>query len=439
MKRILKSGGVGILNFTDLKNEFSLWQIYDSLEEFRRFAAVHCVPLHSMLYREGKGFYRARYLTKAFWLNVIGTGTAADVKKNTGEEFLRALLRKRYISAMSSKETENALNTEYSDGKIHEKIAHIAEQTGAEDIPEDKLRSILLLAICELSEKNVLDMQIERRGSREENAIGSFPAEEILSLTARDEPYKYFYHDSDSLDEGEIIRTSRIKAAPGVNRYKKVVIEIYYDGTDRLAEMISLKPEKYIWCNSAGGKIIKFLPSASIGGDLCMIRENLSEPDISIISAETKWSLDGDNSSFSAGSGAAGFLCVSGGRLNTAFYRRAKDHMVQLKLNTIIRRVVEVMVYEDRCEILTEDGNIITDKADLQTSERVVSLDKNSRLPPSEAAGIEDTGETTVSISQFCAETLREIGRDSRIFFGAPENRVAVKDGKVFIPNGESE
>lgn len=439
MKKTLKINGTGILNFIDLKNEFSLWQLYDSLEEFRHFAAVHCVPLQSMLYREDRGFYRAKYLTKAFWLSVIEKSSSEDFETGSAEDFLKAFLKKRYLSAMSSKDSENALSMEYSDAKVHKKILYTADNAELGDSAEDKRRCLLLIAVCELSEKNILDMQIRRRGNTEEKSIGFLPADEVISLTAQDEPYKYFYHESDILEDGETIRTSLIKAKAGVNRYKTVTIEIYRETSEQPAERAVLKPGEYLWCNSAGGKVIKFLPSASISDERCMIRRDYSKPDISIISAETKWTLEEDCSSFSTGNESTGFLCVSGGKLNTAFYHRAKDHMIQLKLNTIIRRVVEVMVYEDGCEILTEDGNIITDTIGRETSTRVVSLDKNSRLPLLKTGGTDGARETAVSVSHLSAAVICESEKDCKVFFGTPECHIDIIGGKVVIPDKESE
>ena len=72
MMKTLRINGKSILNFLDLQSQFSPSELYQQLEVFEGFAAVHCVPLPLQLTgRESGKRYHAEYLNKEFWHGLL--------------------------------------------------------------------------------------------------------------------------------------------------------------------------------------------------------------------------------------------------------------------------------------------------------------------------------------------------------------------------------
>ncbi|MCD7885093.1 MAG: hypothetical protein LUI87_15555 [Lachnospiraceae bacterium] len=440
MRKILKLNGESILNFTELKKHFSIWDIYRERTTFVEFAKVHCVPLPTPYKRpEAEKVpteqtedwrldekFTMEYLDKEFWLELL-TRTEEWPKCIGAEETLKAIIQEELTSAAESiqtAETEaDAIKAECASLKLDDKIAHIKESGGFSDSAEDTKTVLVFLAICEISEMDALEISFERQEQKEEekeeeirvlSGIGS-----VLYLKTREKPYRFWYYSSDTITERDKINTIRVEARSGGNRYETVKIELYSDADGSLIYRCSLSVKEYRYCNVTAGRIIKFLPAVSISDNLALIRENYAKSDISVYSPDAdRWTLSEDFSCFAAGTGNNGFLGISSGKVNASYYQALKDYMAKLKLDMIMTPIVEARIGANGYELLTEDGSVIAEKAPKAERKRIVSLDPYSRFPSPKKPDNRDALESAVSISGKSEIRHHGTGQRAYIHFG---------------------
>lgn len=149
MKR-LRINGIPILNILDLKNKFSPLALYQELNTFEGFAAVHCVPLPLQLMSQEDGMqYNAKCLTKEFWHRLL---RRTDWPGGTQSECLDTVLNQELDRLADGDQEERSaladcLEKELADAALVEKLDWIkaSAKTGFR-------QTMLLLAICELAE-----------------------------------------------------------------------------------------------------------------------------------------------------------------------------------------------------------------------------------------------------------------------------------------------
>ncbi|MCD8131339.1 MAG: hypothetical protein LUE16_08695 [Lachnospiraceae bacterium] len=434
MRRILKLNGEGVLNFIDLKKSFSIWEIYRERDAFIEFAKVHCIPLPTPCRKMGEEEPTERmdetewetqdeklfleYLTKQFWLDLL-TRTKEWPECNGAEETLKTIIQTEMFletadirwdvsgkdtARTDTRETDaDLIRAEHMSMRLDDKIAHIKESGGFSDAPEDAKTVLELLAICEISEVDALQISFGRPGQKEEDQeeIRLLSGNEgTLYLQTRKKPYRFWYYTSDTLADGEKISTMRIEARSGGNRYEDVKIEFYSDADGSLIHRTCLSVKEYRYCNVTAGRMIKFLPAVSISDDLALIRENYAKSEISVLSPDAdKWTLNEDFSCFAADTGKRGFLGVTNGKVNTSYYQALKDYMAKLRFDMIMIPVVEVRIGENGYELLTEEGSVITEKEPKAAKNHRISLDPYSRFPAPGAVDYSRIKEAAVSIS----------------------------------------
>lgn len=429
----LKINGVPILNFMDLKRHFDPMDIYWHLEAFCGFAEVHCLPLSTLLTnKETATKYVAQYLTKEFWLKTIRSSNHyIDLSVKNQFDMIREDIFKDMIDPDDDEEdiaeAVKDFKREIEDADIYDKLTHISRLLGEQEALK---KTISLLAICELAEiepdqvdvslwneelrisgavhKSENSTYISHTGQRAAvsgnvdygSDITSFTYDQDVYLTTGAYVYKYWYHDEDLLVDGKCIKTVRIIAKSGSNRYASVKIELYSSKTKSLVQTVILKKDEYRYCNVSDGKIIKFLPILSISDELCVMRGELENPNLLIQARNAEaWPLNIDQvSSFVACEKGHGFLMVQNGKINAQFFKPAEDYFYKLRLEMVPLPVVEILVHEDRYFLLMEDGSVFTNE-DGYISRKKVSLSDLNRCPIPVINGI-NAGEAVISESK---------------------------------------
>ena len=448
-----------MLNFVDLKRQFDPLFFYQHPETFCAFAEVHCLPLPTLLTSKKTGErYVARYLTKEFWLSVI---RSADCSLELPAEKQFARIADATVKTLCDPdddeeiitETVNALDREISDALINEKLSELSRLLGE---PDASKKALPFLAICELSE--ILPSQVDASRWKEEtpstatpkpqemgvssaaqsagaseqpqsnSAIEFFHYENDVYLTAGTYVYRFWYHDENALSKGSRIKTVRIAAKGSANQYASVKIELYSPETKALVQTIILKKDEYRYCNAVDGKIIKFLPVASISDDLCMMREALGSSNLFIQPRNAEaWTLNVDGvSSFAVGGNDRGFLMVQGGKINSQFFKPAEDYFYKLRLGMVPLPVVEAAVKDDQYFLLMEDGSVFTNAKEPMPVGRV-SLTKANRCPLPRVNGRE-FAEAALSSSQKSLTVFEGVASQTPVFFDGDGRRFDVKE-----------
>ena len=448
MDRILKANGEPVLNYVDLKRQFDPLYYYRHLETFCAFAEIHCLPLPTLLTSKKTGErYVARYLTKEFWMGVIRSADRstklpaqkqfAEIVKATTKALCDSENDEEAIS-----ETKEALSREIEDARVADKLSDLNRLLGE---PDASQMALPLLAICELSE--ILPSQVDVSRWKEEtssavtpkvpgmgvssaaqsagapeqpqsdSAIEFFHYEDDVYLTAGTYVYRFWYHDEDALSKGSRIKTVRIAAKGGTNQYASVKIELFSPETKALVQTVILKKDEYRYCNTADGKIIKFLPVASISDDLCIMRETLDSSSLFIQPRNAEaWTLNVDGiSSFAAGGNNLGFLLVQNGKISAQFFKPAEDYFYKLKLGMVPRPVVEATVKGNEYFLLMEDGTVFSNAKELPSGGRV-SLTETNRHPFPTVNG-KISGEAVLSDSRKSLTVFDTASGKSAVYF----------------------
>ncbi|MBR0220963.1 MAG: hypothetical protein IJQ63_04240 [Synergistaceae bacterium] len=354
---LIKISGEPVFNLFDLKKNFSPRELLLNLEKFINFAVLHCLPLvsHLVCRKHPQEIYVAKYLTKDFWFEIIKQPQAQA--KKSAQEFLKNVLKDNYES----------WSEELQDADILNKLEFIAQNNKA-NYPE----SFILLAIAELCEVNAMetdktlwaDIELASKDQSKINAINYFDAtQSVQELRAREQPYRFFYHESDRLpDQNSLIKTVCVRAlSNNLNKNLNVSIELY-NRHSVLEQSLSLMPGEFRYCNVYEGKIIKFLPCVSISHDICIARKDYASDEITIFNKLNTVvnTLNLQNvSSVAAGNNEQGVLLVKDARADLRYFRLANPSD-QNYLNMQRLKVVEAAFVNDECQILFENGVVLS-------------------------------------------------------------------------------
>lgn len=408
MNRILRINGEAILNFTELKKVFSPWLVFDVLQDFIYFSKIHCLPLSDIISPsdETEEPYIAEYITKEFWLNILNFNEKTF--EGPVKSYFKYLIY-NLIGNIEDKEKKEQLEKEIEDLKIYQKIAHICLKGNLRD--KDAYIVIILLAICELAEEDALTMHFENtlNSSEGKDKILCLQASDILPLQASSTPYIYAYHDSDILKDGETIETVRIDAKTGTNKYDKVRIQLYSEKSKKIISETILNSGESVYCNVAGGRIIKFLPTISLSDDMCISRTG--DGHINILSVDSdSWQLSvKEVSSFCTGTSKEGFILIQNGHINMSFYKGSLDSSWATQLLLLnSKKIVEVKKTENEILFLTNDGKTYSDNPyEKNLIQNTVSLDNLNRGKKPEITGIQNPKEFALSNTQksLCVKT----------------------------------
>lgn len=256
-----------------------------------------------------------------------------------------------------------------------------------------------MLAICEIAEMNALTQTFAQPVADNSNKVidttpTDFLHEKNAPLATAKEPYRFWYYEEHSLPEDARIRTVCIKAQPTSNQYAVVTIELYSPKTHQCVQRITLKPNEYRYCNVIAGKIVTFLPDASISRDLCLIRKDLTKSAYDVVRpGEETWQLKEDHiCRVAVRSRDAGFLLLKDGKVNSAFYTPARDYMVQLQFDMVMANVVDIAVTSKGHSQLLEDGTVVTNG--------IVEKEKCVRLHPEQQWKTSTRGVTELVLSE---------------------------------------
>lgn len=435
MINILRLHGKPILNFADLRNEFSAPELCEQMEAFLNFAAVHCVPLSSLLKdRETGERYPAEYLTKEFWQGVLrqepwpGEADAWGCFRGIVESRTREWMEQDELDEESLPQLEK----EIADSRAEEKLLRIS---GLCEEGAGTRKVLSLLAVCELAEADALALEAgdwKSRRQREKTAGTPggpelFLFERTACLPVGNEPCRYWYHDSDRLSPGAAIRTVKVEAAGSDNRYAVLRIELYSEQSGQCVQQISLRRGEYRYCNVSRGRIIKFLPSVCVSDELCLMRASYDAPALTVCPCGAEeWTLNTENtSSFSVGTKSQGFLLVREGKINSRFYRAAEDYFVRLKLDLIPLPVVESAVTPTGYALLLEDGSVVSGDSGERT-DGAVSLSPAGRCPLLTVEGRTDW-EAAISPSGGSAAVLGGEGMRACVIFASDAKEFTVR------------
>ncbi len=388
MEKTLRIHNVPILNYIDLRQQFDPIDLYTHLEQFYEFAEVHCLPLPILLSdRETGQKYKATYVTKEFWLRMIRTsGQFTDLSmEKIASQMIEDEIKAEHVSDDGCAERDEAvkkLKKELTDADIEEKWEYISSMLNDKT---DVRKVLSLLAICEIAEihPKQMDISVWKRTQKSADEYGEqdsggkqalqnyikntsdimyFTYEKDICLTASAYAYKYWYHDEDTLEKGKHIKTVRITATGSSNQYASVKIELYSFKSKALLQTITLKRDEFRYCNVSAGKIIQFLPIASISDDICLLRAPLDSSNITVQARQAEaWTLNIDHvSSFICGGDGQGFILIQNGKINSQFYKPAKDYFNKLRLEMIPLPVVEGMIQGKNYFFLLEDGSMFS-------------------------------------------------------------------------------
>lgn len=439
MKR-LRINGIPILNMLDLKNKFLPLALYQELNTFEGFAAVHCVPLPlQLMSQEEEIRYNAKCLTKEFWHRLL---CRIDWPGGTRSECLDSVLKQELDRLADGNQGERSaladrLEREVADAALAEKLDWI--QTAAKT---DFWQTMLLLAICELAEVDPRKTAagdwrrpdaVSNGSAEKQSAAELFTYEGTVYLTAGSRVYKYWCYDDKKLEQGALIQTVRIEAKECDNQYAVVRIELYNRAAGKCLQSLTLNSGEFRYCTVCKGRIIRFLPCISVSDDLCLSRSDYHSEEIRVRPKNGEaWSLDAERvSCFSAGSKDAGFLLVQDGRVNASFYKAAQDYITRLQLEMLVKPVVEARIWEEGYELLLEDGTTVTNFTSGNRT-GVVTLD----VPPPSPVGMSGLREVALSQTrQSAALLMAENDKERVFFFGAGDTFQLMEDGTIMFKN----
>lgn len=423
---ILKINNHIVLNYVDLQEWFSPWEVYEQRESFAAFAQVHCCPLTTWVKGENGTVDAARYLDKAFWLELLRRipGTWASERLSEPMAIIRRQLEQLLEGELQKEEANHRILLEIGAMCIEEKLAYI--HASARLTAEDAAIAAEHLAICELAEIDARKQDFRRwipesdsleedRDSSEDSGrmkipagkpaeageIAEFPEVDKLVLKTRREAYRYWYHESDTLESGTI-KTVRVEASSRGGR--EVQIELCRaDGS--VARTVDMVAGEYRDFNVAGNKVICVLPTLSVSDTLCVARKDYASTEITIIPQNApEWSLNMDTSTarkiscFAAGDNTKdGFLYLRNGRLMKGFYKPNENYGIRQQLEMVEDRLVEVRIADGYYELLTQYGEIISNNPDRAGKKSFVSLYPRDTgwSPEFREAAFSDSGRST--------------------------------------------
>lgn len=399
---ILKINDHIVLNIVDLQEHFYPWEIYDQREAFEVFAQVHCCPLTIWIKGENGAMDAARYLDKHFWLELLRQKSDMEHREDhTPMDLIQGYLDKMLGGEIQKEEAAKRVRQEISALSLADKLEHIC--SSADLTVGEAETAVSLLALCELAEIDARKQDfhrwlppveaaqeqhddVEQRLGQEQDLpvqvtageVSDFPEVDKVVLRTRREPYRFRYHEADTLESGTI-KTVRLEASSRDGQELRVEL-CREDGS--VVQTLEMKAGEYRDCNVANHRMICVLPTLSISDTLCVARKNYASTEITIIPRDaTEWTLNMDAatekkiSGFAAGDNVKeGFLYLRSGRLMKGFYKPNENYGIRQQLEMVEDKLVEVRLAEGCYELLTEHGEIISSNPQRNGRTGVVSL-----------------------------------------------------------------
>lgn len=392
MYRIYKIDGKPVLNSFELikSDVFKPLVILDNLSDFLTFAEVHCASLPKVYLNKNKTRQQAEYLKKTnqydvngFWFSLLKNKSlpAAQSSRECFDKFCKEFFGFSRLSKENSRK-KDILTEEIDCLEIDEKLSYICKSASKEGQKDFAPTAVRFLAICEIADADARNYSFKISSKRTDSLVNiSYLPDNtsVLKLTARPEPYKYYYHDDDGLAQGEKISTIKLKAVKGKNIFDKLKVSLYSEKTGELLHTYSIEIGGYRHLNSAGGKIIKFLPTVSVGNDICVYREAYTDPVYYIKDGNgtsvIKLTNASNASSVSAAQDGRGVLFIINGQpysqslsfKNNPYLTNSKD-------------IVEGKLVKDGFVLLHSSGTFFSNLKEFHLK-KTASIDKAGRLP----------------------------------------------------------
>lgn len=460
---MLKLNNKPILNALDLQTHFAPWEVLRQLDEVVSFARVHCQRLATVLKDEkgpfsgsakpnALGYYGASCINKTFWLAIAEAGRKASDWKYADagvKACMDDILKEHFYKNSPTEAQEKLLLQEYSDAKVDEKLQHIISSGQFTDSAGDVRTVVLLLALCELAEADVLKQSF-RRWEAEPAAPGRRPAEDhsaspgpcqhagagiellpdapVLRLETRGAPYLFHYYEQDVLETGAVIQVVRLEACMGPDKFKKLQIHLIHSGTGEPAFSVSLAVGEYRDCLAVNGRIVKFLPTMAVSRNLFVARRPDTNRFEVVPFGAHSWTIDmapGDVRAITCVAAGdereQGFLFVSGGKVITNFYKPCEDYSVRMEMQMIFDTIVEAQIEPEGYCLLTNTGRVISDIPARNGRERVVSLSPFGRRETVHIKNKENIREIVMDKGQKSLAVRDRSGRIDVIFADDPD------------------
>lgn len=424
---MLRLNSKPIWNIVDLKREFSPAEIYGRKKDFLLFAKVHCMVFPTRLSERGDDSYEACYLTKSFWYGILAFNYDGSISPEGSwldyflEERIKEELGESYGKSDEADAREEA-GYEVRDACLKEKLDYICANAKIGDSEEEKLKALVLLAICEITEIDARNQKFddcvpEEKGAQPIKEFKDIELNEeshILNLEASKTHYRFGVFENDSLPSGMHIRTLRIEAEASKNKYDNVILD-FCNKNGEIIRSVILRPGEYRYLNVAGGEVIGFLPSVSIENGCCVYRNGYGSGSIKIATSDNKPRTISktEYECFASAGKNAGVLFASGGKIVTDYCEVPLDYRTKLVFDMVIAglNVVEIAYVSGDVKVLSDSGkvySILYSDGDLcgwhnislklPDEENVVSLSNEMRIGK-EPVTAEDVLETAVSFN----------------------------------------
>lgn len=480
---MLKLNGKIILNALDLQDNFYPWELYRQLDDMYQFAKVHCQKIAVVLSHPGgqesskvpltaEGKYAASYLNMEFWLNILEKGCTAEnwsYPREDAKKCFYSIVKEFY----QKPEQKDALLQEIEDDQIEEKLQHIISSGGLTVSPKDVQTTVILLALCKLAGVDVLSQSFHRReinpptqrkpkvrpedpkqtqrqeaGSKTQKPsadpeeqetvqVEKMPDVGVLRLETNATPYRFFYYDQERLESGMQIRTVRLEAIAGRDRSKRLTVQIVHPKSNQVILSAVLNIGDFRDCNVVDGRVIKFLPTMSISEDLCVIH-NQKTKQLDVIPYQADpWTVTMDEEEANTITCVAagddqrqGFLCITGGKILTDFYKPCEDYFTRIQLQIIPETIVEADILPDGYRLLTSDGNILSDMPIWDGKRAQVSLTDVGRKSDLTVSGLSQTVEAVLGADGHSLAARNRQGERTIIFAKDPVHSIELLGGQ---------
>lgn len=286
---MIRAQGHCITNLKELKQYADIWHIYNQLDQFIEFAAIHCVPLELLLDHDAA----AVCLRKEFWMDILRKHDEIENACLDGEatvEKCTEMLCDRGIAfitmhaddTVSLKDARESLREEWIQLRISEKLSFLLDEVRANN--EKPYSAVILTAICMLAEME----PTARTGSgdefrtRQEEEGGPAAAELLKAgrLECRRPPYRFMLYEEESLRADEVIETMKLEAVRGDDGFDHACIQVFSEKDQETVWEFVMRPGEYRHCNTVGGKIVCFLPTLAICDTACICRPHYYSGDL---------------------------------------------------------------------------------------------------------------------------------------------------------------
>ena len=207
-----------------------------------------------------------------------------QARQEQKEEFTKEdeLELRQYLDFFVSKENIEKIKREISLAAIQQQIEVFLKKDACQSM--DMKTIIEATAVIMLLEIKAQDAIFKKKAQIEQQSGPQYmmmaKEDRVVQLTTSSRPYLYYLFEEDRLPEKVKIETVRIEAGIGRNQFEKVIIQLYSEREQKVLFEVSMNKGEYRHCNIIQGKIIKFLPTMSIGGNSWAYRRYYSSGDI---------------------------------------------------------------------------------------------------------------------------------------------------------------